>query len=241
MGSVGVGADPPQGSEGLILSADKALARRRAEARKAERYVYVRHEGDGSSLLVARMGTADAVCLSRAIDTIAGALVLEGRAEPLPELRSEALAELARPSERGTLPYRGSTLVVRVGRETGEGVAREDTVGPLLLEQVRELLAHDRVRLLPVIDLAGDPGADGYEVPTRIREQVRIRDPFSVFPFSTMRSMNADLDHTGPFRDRRLVDHDHPPPRQTRPSNLGPLGRLEHRAKSHGRWRVSQT
>lgn len=151
------------------------------------------------------------------------------------------MAELARPSERGTLPYQGSTLVVRVGRETGEGVAREDTVGPLLLEQVRELLAHDRVRLLPVIDLAGDPGADGYEVPTRIREQVRIRDPFSVFPFSTMRSMNADLDHTEPFRDRRLVDHDHPPPRQTRPSNLGPLGRLEHRAKSHGRWRVSQT
>ncbi len=231
-------------AEGLILSADQALARRRAEAARAERYVYVRHEGDGSSLMVGRMNTADAVQLSRAIDTIANAMVLEGRREPLPELRSEALAELARPSDRGTLPRQDSTLVVHVSRgtvENGNGVAREDAVGPLLLDQIRDLLAHDRVRVLPVLDLAGDSGSDSYEIPTRIREQVRIRDPFSVFPFSTTRSIHADLDHTEPFRSERRSGTSGGSPPQTRPSNLGSLGRLEHRAKTHGGWRVTQT
>ena len=230
-------------AEGLIVSADRELARQRADARRTERYVYLRHEGDGSSLMVARMNTADAVQLSRAIDTIADSMVMEGRAEPLPELRSEALSELAKPSDRGTLPRHSSTLVVHVSRESvenGGGAAREDAVGPLLLEEVRDLLAHDRVRVLPVLDLAGDAGADSYEIPDRIREQVRIRDSFSVFPFSTTRSINADLDHTRPF-ECRGADQKHAPPRQTRPSNLGPLGRLEHRAKTHGGWRVEQS
>ncbi len=234
-------------AEGLILSADQALARRRAEARRAERYVYVRHEGDGSSMMVARMGTADAVCLSRAIDAIANSMVLEGRGEPLRELRSEALGELARPSEGGTLPSQRSTLVVHVSRETveaGGGVAREDAVGPLLVEQVRQLLAHDRVRVVPVLDLVGDAGADGYEIADRMREQVRIRDPFSVFPFSTTRSVHADLDHSEPFRtgDQPMEPPPgQPPPPQTRPSNLGPFGRLEHRAKTHTGWQMIQT
>ena len=231
-------------AEGLILSADREMARRRAEARKAERYVYVRHEGDGSSMLVARMNTADAVTLSRAIDSIANSMVLEGHAEPLPELRSVALADLARPTDRGTLPRHGSTLVVHLDQSTvdrGDGVAREDAVGPLLLGQVKDLLAHDRVRLLPVLDLAADLGSDSYEIPSRIREQVRIRDPFSVFPFSTTRAVNTDLDHTEPFQWAKADAVDHSPPPQTRPSNLGPLGRLEHRAKTFGGWHVNQT
>lgn len=247
-------------TEGLIVAADTALAAQRAAERRAERFVAVHHDGDGSSTLLARMNTADAVCLSDAIGSIANAMVLEGRSESLPQLRSEALAELARPTARGTLPRPTATLVVHVPREAigpghapdeavgregvaGEGVARqcvarEDEIGPLLLAQVRELLAHHRVRLLPVLDLAGDPGADSYEIPDRIRTQLQIREPFSIFPFSTTRSVHADLDHTVPYQ--AVSKERHRPPDQTRPSNLGPLGRLEHRAKTHGRWQLSQ-
>ncbi len=227
-------------ADGLIVSADQALAAQRAAERKAERFVAVHHDGDGSSTLVARMNTADAVCLKNAIDSIAHAMVLEGRPESLPQLRSEALGELARPTDRGTLPRPEATLVVHVAREArdanpvrGGTVAREDAIGPLLLGQVRELLAHSRVRLLPVLDLAGDPAADAYEIPERIRTQLQIREPFSIFPFSTTRSVHADLDHTNPYRSNG-------PPGQTRPSNLGPLGRREHRAKTHGSWQLSQ-
>lgn len=250
-------------TEGLIVSADTALAEQRAEQRRADRFVAIHHDGDGSSTLVARMDTADAVCLKRAIDSIANAMVLEGRPEALPQLRSEALAELARPTDRGVLPRPKATLVVHVAREAlnagksasgedaqntdsrmpddataHEAVAREDSIGPLLLSQVRDLLTHDRVRLLPVLDLAGDPGADGYEIPDRMRTQLQIREPFSIFPFSTTRSMHADLDHTVPYQ--AVSKERHGPPEQTRPSNLGPLGRLEHRAKTHGGWALSQ-
>ncbi len=91
-------------TEGLIVCADQALAAQRAAERRADRFVAIQHDGDGSSTLVARMNTADAVSLKNAIDSIAHAMVLEGRPESLPQLRSEALADLARPTDRGTLP-----------------------------------------------------------------------------------------------------------------------------------------
>ncbi len=233
-------------ADGLIVAADTALAAQRAAERRAERFVAIHHDGDGSSMLVARMNTADAVQLKNAIDSIANAMVGEGRPESLPQLRSEALAELARPTDRGTLPRPEATLVVHVARESlkggddlqtgthsGRGVAREDAIGPLLLDQMKDLLAHHRVRLLPVLDLAGDPAADVYEIPDRMRTQLQICEPFSIFPFSTTRSVHADLDHTIPYKPNG-------PPGQTRPSNLGPLGRREHRAKTHGRWQLRQ-
>ncbi|MDO5712741.1 MAG: DUF222 domain-containing protein, partial [Micrococcales bacterium] len=104
-------------TEGLIVAADTELAAERAKIRKADRFVTVHHEGDGSSMLVARMNTADAVQLKNAVDSIAHAMVLEGRTEPLPVLRSEALADLSRPTERGSLPRPEATLVVHVARE----------------------------------------------------------------------------------------------------------------------------
>lgn len=53
-------------TEGLIVAADTALAAERAAQRKADRFVAIHHDGDGSSTLVARMDTADAVVLKNA-------------------------------------------------------------------------------------------------------------------------------------------------------------------------------
>lgn len=67
---------------------------------------------------------------------------------------------------------------------------------------------------------------DAYEIPTQVARHVRVRDSFSCFPYSGSRA-RADLDHTEPFRARG-------PSRQTRASNLAPLARREHRAKTFG-------
>jgi hypothetical protein len=139
-------------------------------------------------------------------------------------------------------------VVVHIGAEdldpgtVGTGVARVvaagGDVGPVLVPQVASLLRHHRIRVIPVIDMAGDPSVDAYEIPTRTRMQLQLREDSSVFPYSGRRSRSCDLDHTVAYRFARP---DVPaPPGQTRPSNLGPLSRGEHRAKTHGAWTLDQ-
>ena len=71
----------------------------------------------------------------------------------------------------------------------------------------------------------------------RLREQVRLRVPASVFPWSGLVSRAADLDHTVPY----VSPDEGGPPGQTRVGNLGPMSRYAHRVKTHGRgWRHHQ-
>ncbi|MFC6397907.1 hypothetical protein [Luteococcus sanguinis] len=117
--------------------------------------------------------------------------------------------------------------------KTGEGVARIEGIGPALGDWLKDLLGDRKISVRPVLDTAGVCPVDSYEVPDRMRETVEHRNPFEVFPWSTKRASRCDLDHTVPF------DHDGTPG-QTRPDNLGPLGRRVHRAKTHGKWRLEQ-
>ncbi|HIW28878.1 MAG TPA: hypothetical protein H9987_02540, partial [Candidatus Luteococcus avicola] len=117
--------------------------------------------------------------------------------------------------------------------KTGQGIARIEGIGPALGGWLKDLLGDRKISVRPVLDTAALCPVDSYEVPDRMRETVEQRNPFEVFPWSTKRASRCDLDHTVPF------DHDGTPG-QTRPDNLGPLGRRAHRAKTHGRWRVEQ-
>jgi len=117
--------------------------------------------------------------------------------------------------------------------KTGEGLARIEGIGPALGGWLKDLLGDRKISVRPVLDTAGVCPVDSYEVPDRMRETVEQRNPFEVFPWSTKRASRCELDHTVPF------DHDGTPG-QTRPDNLGPLGRRVHRAKTHGRWRLEQ-
>ena len=152
----------------------------------------------------------------------------------------KALASL---DPKGLLP--DATLYVHVSREsfdaarcgTRGGVARMEGVGPITVEQVREFLRHTQVTVRPVLDLQADHPVDGYEVPDRLREQVHLRTPAEVFPWSGNLSRRTDLDHTAPYLSRDRGG----PPGQTRLGNLGPLTRYAHRVKTHGRgWRHHQ-
>ena len=119
---------------------------------------------------------------------------------------------------------------------TGTGVVRTDhtSIGPILATQLREFLTthHCHITVRPVLDPDQIPAVDAYEIPQQIRETVRQRQVASVFPYSGATSPGMDLDHTNPYRWDGT-------PGQTGPTNLGPLTRGEHNAKTHGLWTVT--
>jgi hypothetical protein len=128
-----------------------------------------------------------------------------------------------------------ANLYVHVAEEsllTGSGVARVEGIGPLAVTMLRFVLGNCRVRLTPVVRPYSKVAVDAYEIPARIREQVALRDSFEVFPYSSRASRKQDFDHTIPYRPGVK--------NQTRSSNLGPLSRRVHRAKTHGGWRLEQ-
>lgn len=232
---------------GLIVRADTELAARKAAKAQAERFVRVRYLGDGTSLLTARADAADALRFSRMLDQVAGQLALGGSTDEHEVLRAEALGVLADPEQAvallagpdgepgGATRRRRQTAELVVHYAPGENVGRCEELGPVLAEQVREWLGHDRVIVRPVIDLADNPSVDAYEIPNEIARIVRWRHAFDVFPWSARSSTGLDLDHTQPFQ--------HGPGKpggQTNPNNLGPLARRPHRAKTHSGWQVAQ-
>jgi hypothetical protein len=119
----------------------------------------------------------------------------------------------------------------------GGGVGRLEGVGPVTLGHVRRFLADTAcdVCVQPVIDLQDTPPVDGYEIPRRIREAMFLRTPASCFPYAAS-NHRMELDHTIPY----LPPARGGPPGQTGVQNLGPLSRIEHRIKTHSRWRVRQ-
>jgi hypothetical protein len=121
---------------------------------------------------------------------------------------------------------------------TGNGIARVEDVGPVLLSRLRNLLGeHCSINLKPVIDLpAGHIPVDSYEIPARLREQIHLRYPADVFPYAATVSRRIDLDHTIPY----LSPDQGGPPGQTRIGNLGPHARRHHRYKTLGHWQVRQ-
>ncbi|WP_328519397.1 hypothetical protein [Kribbella sp. NBC_00359] len=116
---------------------------------------------------------------------------------------------------------------------TGTGVLRAEAIGPLLADQLAELIGHGPYTVKPVIDLNHAVSVDAYEIPDRIRERVKLTHPVELFPFGTQETHRAmDLDHLRPYDPLG-------PPGQTNTSNLAPLGRYGHRVKTHAHgWKV---
>ena len=138
-----------------------------------------------------------------------------------------------------------AVLYVRISEEalrTGRGVAvcggtgGAGSVGIVTVQQVQDLLGHCRVTVRPVLDLRDQLPVDTHEIPTAMREALKLSRPSSVFPFSHTHG-EPDLDHTIPY----LPPDRGGPPGQTRTDNLGPMTRFGHRVKTHGRgWRHHQ-
>ncbi len=114
-----------------------------------------------------------------------------------------------------------------------QGVARVEDLGPMLLSQLAPFVRHSRVVVKPVIDLHAEGAVSSYEFPDAIAERARLRSPREVFPHATRSSRRTDLDHPVPYDP-------HGPPDQTRDTNVAPLSRTHHRAKTHAGWQSHQ-
>lgn len=116
----------------------------------------------------------------------------------------------------------------------GEGVARAEAVGPVLVSHLRRLVGHAEITLRPVIDLTEVQAVNGYEHPTSMRERARLRlVTGDVFPYAVSLGRYGDHDHVVPFDPGG-------PPGQTSDTNLAPLTRRSHRAKTHAGHHVEQ-
>ncbi len=116
-------------------------------------------------------------------------------------------------------------------------VARIEDLGPIIVEQVQQLLGHRNVVIKPVVDLNKMRSVDAYEVPEDLAEAVHLRTPADCFPYGVSTSRRAgDIDHTDPY----VLPDRGGTPGQTRLSNLGRLQRFHHRVKTFGNWRVKQ-
>ena len=232
-----------------ILAIAPDRVRDLAERSRADRFVRTAPVADDPavSYLSGRVDTADAHGFDALLDDLADALVARGEAGSRGHLRARAIGLLADPTRVADLlagrdpslsPTRRPATRVFVHLTAGElrpgGVARVEGVGPMLVDDLRRLTGGGPVRLTPVLRVGGLPerAVDGYEIPAPVRASVLARDRFEVFPSSARDARRGDLDHTEPYQPGRKG--------QTRASNLGPLGRSAHRAKTHGGWQLFQ-
>ncbi|HEY3338553.1 MAG TPA: hypothetical protein VGK18_08620 [Propionicimonas sp.] len=240
-------------ARGLIteLAAGKVAALR--EQSRAARFVRKLPTDDPAvAYISARVDTSDAIFFDAMVDRIADILAARGDTDLKDIRRSKAIGVLATPSRAQLMlaeaagqpgPVRSTDprllpeacVYVHVAEETllrGAGPARVEDVGALPAVLLKHLLGHSRVRLTPVVRPYAEIVSDAYEIPEPIRRQVLLRDTYEVFPFSSRPPRGADLDHTVPYRPGGKG--------QTRASNLGPLSRRPHRAKTHGGWLLEQ-
>lgn len=240
-------------ARGLVanIAPDKVTAM--SQRARTERFVRKLPTDDPAvAYLSARVETADAIFFDAMVDRIADILGERGDAEDKDARRARAVGVLATPARAQLLLAEAAgvhgdiaaddprllpetQVYVHVAEETllaGAGTVRVEGVGPLAATMLGYLVGHSRIRLTPVIRPYADIAVDSYEIPDRIRRQVLMRDSYEVFPYSSRPARGKDFDHTIPFRPGGR--------RQTRASNLGPLSRRVHRAKTHGGWKLSQ-
>ncbi|MEZ0579381.1 HNH endonuclease signature motif containing protein [Nocardioides sp. MH1] len=206
---------------------------------------------DGVVDQTAVLDTADALSLEEAVARRAEELRLSGCEEPLDVRRSMAMGEIARGDLALDLPVADprtgevtktlkgkrlelvihvtATALGAVGSSRSSNVGRLGTTNkPILLEQVRRWAATRGTQVLvrPVVDLNDHQPVDSYEIPDRHRRTVELRDATCRAPYCTRKAEACDLDHA--------IPHDKGGP--TCPSNLVPLCRRHHRAKTFDYW-----
>ncbi len=240
-------------ARGLVTELAAAKVTALAEQAREARFVRKLPTDDPNvAYLSARVDTADAIYFDAMVDRIADILGDRGDTDLKDLRRAKAIGVLATPARAQLMlaeatgqtgPIRATDprllpeacVYVHVAEETllhGAGPARIEGVGALPASMLTYLLGHTRVRVTPVIRPYADIAVDSYEIPEPIRRQVLLRDTYEVFPCSSRTARAGDLDHTDPYRPGRK--------RQTRASNLGPLWRAPHRAKTHAGWDLQQ-
>ncbi|GAA5141095.1 hypothetical protein GCM10023340_02250 [Nocardioides marinquilinus] len=216
-----------------IARFDPAEAERRRVEAAERRGVDIRLNGpdvpiNGTVEIAATLDAADAIDLEAALKAGAQQLADLGSTETLDVRRSQALGEMARAQlalDLDTDSGRGVTLYAHL--DGGDVAVLDNTQTPVLVEQIKQWCADagTRVTVRPVVDLNIEKSSDDYRPSPAVAGHVMLRDRHCVFPRCTRR--RVDLDHI----------HPHEAGGPTSTSNLAPLCRRHHRAKTHSRWR----
>ncbi|BBH15952.1 hypothetical protein Back2_02390 [Nocardioides baekrokdamisoli] len=220
---------------------DPDLAYEAAVAAAEDRHVTI-HDREiigGCVAMTAVLDVADARDLEAAVAKGAHEMLLHGSIGSLDVRRAQALGEIARHELALDLGAEGTgrdaTVYIHVDRgaldaEYGDPAVARVEGGDFLIDidRMREWLSvrGTRVSIRPVIDLEDDRISGGYGPSEVLREQVVLRDGRCVFPHCNRAARRADLDHIEPYASGG----------DTASSNLAPLCRLHHRAKTHGGW-----
>jgi hypothetical protein len=218
--------------------------RRRVRAADGRRFdVHLGGSGgstDGTVEVSGTLDTADALDLEQAVRRGAKALGDLGCEEPLEVRRSMAVGEMARHQLTLDLPGaetdgggRGVTIYAHLSPGQAHADVDNPGAGTVLVSQLLEWCTKPGVfvKIVPVIDLNTDHTTPAYvPTPTQVR-QVRLRDQTCVFPYCTKPAERCDLDHRVPY-DKAHPDQGGP----TASSNLSPLCRRHHRAKTFSTW-----
>ncbi|TGN65429.1 HNH endonuclease [Nocardioides eburneiflavus] len=243
-------ADPTQDPEDGYLAVDP-------------RHVTVNTEDvhyAGTMRIEAEVDLADALDLDRAVAHRAATRAALGSTESLDVRRAKALGDLARTQTALDLAAPGTDIEdlpaareVVIHAHFDASLSGDTTVFGLtgrmesgqrlvLLDQVRAWCADSRTKVTvePAIDLNAQLTAQGYEVPDRIREQVRLRDRTCVFPHCSRPARGCDVDHVIPY-DHDAETEGRPQPGPTSTDNLACLCRFHHRLKTHSAWRYETT
>ena len=236
-------------TEAKTYAADPAAADAAAAQAAAERFVRLgRTTEHGLKLIIARATAGDAIWFKATIDRIADILGQRGDTDT-DDTDPQATAEEARHRSLrvGPPPFDPArarpraVVYLHLSAEAltaGHGLCRSDDLGPVLVHRLRTILGERcQILLKPVIDLNNTPAPiDAYEIPSRLREHLRLRQPADIFPYAAAVTGRLDLDHATPYQPPSNGG----PPGQTRVDNLGPLTRRHHRIKTFGGWQLRQ-
>ncbi len=225
--------------EGKVAAAAPESARLREERAARERGVRVsRVNRYGMATLTVRADAATVVAIDAGIAAVARSLEATMPDAGVAERRVSAVAVLTNPAAHVD-PAVGAVRVtakVYLHLAPDSPVARMEGHGPVTTAWVRHLLDRltgrgcGRVRVTPVVDLAGQVPVDGYEIPARLREAVHLVHPGDVFPYAAGLTRRVDLDHNHPSAEGGA----------TCVGNLAPLNRTHHRIKTHSGWEARQ-
>lgn len=257
LGVVGWGRVMARFRAAIIEIAPGKVAACSAKGRRSRHVTFGTDSDDPTlSWMSSLADTSDMKAFEHLLNLVTEALIELGDTDPVDEVRSKAVGRMADPEgvlalldgvdddspEASVGEKKGrrrhapvAQVFVHVAADTLDvgGPVRIERLGPVLVDDLSRVVGHHRIKLTPVIESGGsEPVVDAYEVPDAMRERLQVRDRHEVFPYSSREARGLDMDHTVPYVEGE--------PRQTRPSNLGPLSRRVHRGKTHGGWRLDQ-
>jgi Domain of unknown function (DUF222) len=221
-----------------VLHLDPASAERKHQRAVGDRHVRIAPAEHGTSWLMALLPAAQAHLL---YDRIDGAARLAPTTDPrtMDQLRADALVNAVLHGTHGQLPTRHGqqpAINVTVALSTLTGHDQQpgwlDGYGPITAGYARQL-AHDPTgtwrRLItdPATGHLLDYGTTRYRPPQHLSDHIIARDGECTFPYCTHHARRSDLDHITAY-----------PHGSTNATNLHPLHRRHHNAKTQAHWQA---